>query len=420
MRRETLPESQGAETADSAVPTRAGAPLAAAGSPGRCAVAGLGLGREAPQQARRPSECTVCRGMRTGGGGHAVQSPWGAGETQDSPQGHRIATCTSRSTGAGQAGRPRSPAGRAAHVSGAPGQPARPPARPRLTEPRGPAAPPRRRCAPLSAPCLPSAGWARRLRPPPPQPPPPRLAPGRPGPPRGLGRAPPAPAPHPATPPRQARGRRLRAAASGRHLRRAARSPPEAASTTGPPRRAAEPLARTPRAAPAPLVRARSASASSAPPPLHPRRAQREKRRAAAGAGASTRARGGRKERAHGRLARREASPAVVPASVCTAGGAAGGRSGVGAGSRVAALDLALRISSRSLRPARVLRFQSLSRKRDHGRGFSPPLADPRILSVHPGREGSLPPIGRSRPLLSGWFGARLNSRRLYFGIGLC
>lgn len=130
MRRETLPESQEAETADSAVPTRAGAPLAAAGSPGRCAVAGLGLGREAPQQARRPSECPVCRGMRTGGGGHAVQSPWGGGRDPRCPQGHRIATCTSRSTGAGQAGRPRSPAGRAAHVSGAPGQPARPPARP--------------------------------------------------------------------------------------------------------------------------------------------------------------------------------------------------------------------------------------------------------------------------------------------------
>lgn len=87
MRRETLPESQGAETAGYAVPTRAGAPLAAAGSPGRRAVAGLGLGREAPQQARRPSECPVCRGMRTGGGGHPVPSPWGAGETQDAPKG---------------------------------------------------------------------------------------------------------------------------------------------------------------------------------------------------------------------------------------------------------------------------------------------------------------------------------------------
>lgn len=309
------------------------------------------------------------------------------------PQRHRIATCTSRSTGAGQAGRPRSPARRAAHVSGAPGQPARPRARPRLTEPRGPAAPPRRRCAPLSAPCLPSAGWARRLRPPPP---PPRLAPGRPGPPRGLGRAPPAPAPHPASLPRQARGRRLRAAASGRHLRRAARSSPEAASTTGPPRRAAEPLARTPRAAPAPLVRARSASASSAPPPLHPRRAQREKRRAAAAAGASTREEGARSARTA--ASRAEASPAVVPASVCTAGGAAGGRCGVGVGSRVAALDLVLRLSSPSLRAAKVLRFQSLSRKRDHGRGFSPPLADPRILSVHPGREGSLRPMGDLDP----------------------
>lgn len=99
-----------------------------------------------------------------------------------------------------------------------------------LAEPRGPAAPPRRRFAPLSAPCLPSAGWARR-----PRPPPPRLAPGRPGPPRGLGRAPPAPAPHPASPPRQARGRRLRAAALGLHLRQAARSPSAAVTTPGPP-----------------------------------------------------------------------------------------------------------------------------------------------------------------------------------------
>lgn len=293
----------------------------------------------------------------------------GGGRDPRCPQGHRIATCTSRSTGAGQAGRPRSPARRAAHVSGAPGQPARPPARPRLTEPRGPAAPPRRRCAPLSAPCLPSAGWARRLRPPPP--PPPRLAPGRPGPPRGLGRAPPAPAPHPASPPRQARGRRLLAAASGRHLRRAARSPPEAASTTGPPRRAAEPLARTPRAAPAPLVRARSASASSAPPPLHPRRAQREKRRAAAAAGASTREEGAKSART---AASRAARPRLLLSGrACALRGARlGGCCGVRAGSRVAALDLVLRLSSRSLRPARVLRFQSLSKKRDHDRGFSP------------------------------------------------
>lgn len=83
---------------------------------------------------------------------------------------------------------------------------------PRLTEPRGPAAPPRPRCAPLAAPCLPSAGagpvalassassssssssspsTARDAS----------LAPGRPGQPRGLGRAAPAPAPHPASPP---------------------------------------------------------------------------------------------------------------------------------------------------------------------------------------------------------------------------
>lgn len=107
----------------------------------------------------------------------------------------------------------------------------RPSRGPRLTEPRGPAAPPRRRCAPLAAPCLPcgapgptpspsssssssSSSWSRSS-PPPSAARAPSLAPGRPGQPRGLGRAPPAPAPHPAAPPRQARGRGRRAPGRG-------------------------------------------------------------------------------------------------------------------------------------------------------------------------------------------------------------
>ncbi|XP_063122431.1 potassium/sodium hyperpolarization-activated cyclic nucleotide-gated channel 2-like [Rattus norvegicus] len=217
--------------------------------------------------------------------------------------------------------------------------PASPPARPRLTEPRGPAAPPRRRFAPLSAPCLPSAGWARRLRPPPP-----RLTPGRPGPPRGLGRAPPAPAPHPASPPRQARGRRLRAAALGRHLRRAARSPPAAATTPGPPPRAAEPprphASGRPRpAGPRPLGLRLQRSASSAP--ATPAAGEEARHR---GHG-HEHARGGRKERAHGRLARGEASPAVVPGKHVHGGGRGWGPLGEEAGSRVADPGLALWLS---------------------------------------------------------------------------
>lgn len=340
--------------------------------------------------------------------GTLCRRPGGGGRDPRCPQEHPIATCTSRSTGAGQARRPRSPARRAAHVSGAPGQPARPPARPRLTEPRGPAAPPRRRCAPLSAPCLPSAGWARRPRPPPP---PPRLATGRPGPPRGLGRAPPAPAPHPASPPRQARGRRLRAAASGRHLRRAARSPPEAASTPGPLLRAAEPprphASGRPRpAAPRPLGLRLQRSASSAPATRAAGEEARRRRRRHRG---HEHARGGRKERAHGRLALREASPAVVPGKHvhCRGlGGAAGGRLWSRWGELGAELPpraLALGLSSRSLCPAKVQRLQSRSRKRHpprlRQRLLSSPAADPRILSVHRGGEGALPPARTSSTL---------------------
>lgn len=86
VRRETLLESQGAKTAGSAAPKRAGVPPRTAGSQWRRAVAGLGLGREAPQQAWRPSERPVRRGMQTRGGGHAALSPREAGETRDAPK----------------------------------------------------------------------------------------------------------------------------------------------------------------------------------------------------------------------------------------------------------------------------------------------------------------------------------------------
>lgn len=72
-------------------------------------------------------------------------------------------------------------------------------------------------------------------------------------------------------------------------------------------------------AGPRPLGLRLQRSASSAPAT---RAAGEEARRRGRG---REHARGGRKERAHGRLARREASPAVVRASVCTTGGAAGG-----------------------------------------------------------------------------------------------
>lgn len=278
--------------------------------------------------------------MLARGGGHAVLSPREAGETRDAPKSILSQRARPEAPVPAKLGGPAAlPAARP--TSAVP--PASPPARPRLTEPRGPAAPPRRRFAPLSAPCLPSAGWARR-----PRPPPPRLAPGRPGPPRGLGRAPPAPAPHPASPPRQARGRRLRAAALGLHLRQAARSPSAAVTTPGPPPpppRAAEPprphASGRPRpAGPRPLGLRLQRSASSAP--ATPAAGEEARHR---GRG-HEHARGGRKERAHGRLARIEASPAVVPGKHVHGGGRGWGPLGEEEGSRVAALGLALWLSS--------------------------------------------------------------------------
>ncbi|XP_036077442.1 basic proline-rich protein-like [Rousettus aegyptiacus] len=300
----------------------------------------LGLG--APRQARNASEPLVRRGRgqqemraRKGGGRPETRfpreagavSPGGTGETRDEKQGPR-------SLARGVCPRHRRPL----------------PARgPRLTEPRGPAAPPRPRCAPLAAPCLPSAGAgpaalssaasssSSSSSSPPSTARTASLAPGSPGQPRGLGRTPPAPAPHPAWPPVRLGGgdAGLRAAAS--------LSPPPTRTTLvrpsgvrpGPRSSGCEPLTRRlgpppPRPRPAASARppepaACRASASSAPPPPAPRRPQRGEEARRCGRG-HEHARGGRAQRARGRgqRGRAQALPAVVPGAHVHCGGAQG------------------------------------------------------------------------------------------------
>jgi hypothetical protein len=317
----------------------------------------------------------------------------GGGRDPRCPQEHPIATCTPRSTGAGQARRPRSPARRAAHVSGAPGQPARPPAPYRAPRPRRAAA------ASLRA-ALRSVSALRGLGPPSssaaaaPSAGPPRAAAGaRPGAPRASASSRLA-APSGAGAPAAGRGLGSAPQASGalpfrgRHDPRAAaaaaarcRAPSPARLGSPPPRWSA------PAWPPPPALRllcTRDARSGRRGAPPRPRARARARR--AQGARA-------RPPRAHRGLA------CCCPGKACARRGARLGATWRGRGEpsgRPGACTLAV-LPSASVswwggKDSRAAAGKGIVR--DYGSGFSPPTADPTILSLHPGGKGSLP-LGR-------------------------